>query len=357
MAVATICLLATARIATASDFESAKLIDVAEPDYPSQRKSESGGVISADSGLVQLRFMVDKQGSPHEIMVIRSSMPKFEEEAIKAVAKYRYQPATKEGIGVDSQMSTSVAFDFSAADLRNARGGKGTLSYKTTRNLPDGYSTFYDQFTDELQKNAPDESTARNLIDRIEPVKHQSFYSLAYLSLARYRLAETFGDFGDQIDAIEELLWIDNHVKPKYQILQGDKKHAIQASMLKLQIESGMYAEAVGHYAGFIKNNRELEKIFGDTIQQINQLAIDDRLVQRPIEINHREYTQLPLLKRSFTIKPKNGQINLLKLRCNTRFEQLEFQPDSQYGIPASWGACNLQIMGEAGTQADLYQQ
>jgi len=50
------------------------------------------------------------------------------------------------------------------------------------------------------------------------------------------------------------------------------------------------------------------------------------------------------------------GNVQVLKFRCDRRFKELVFQADSEYKIPASWGECLVEIVGEPNSLATLIQ-
>ena len=61
-------------------------------------------------GIVVLHLVVDAQGGPHNVRVIRSLGMGLDEKAIEAVRQYRFNPATYEGHPVPVQINIEVNF-------------------------------------------------------------------------------------------------------------------------------------------------------------------------------------------------------------------------------------------------------
>ena len=343
--------------AQASDLIEAELVKSAEPNYPTERNSGRGGEVSIDDGLVKLIYMVDKQGKPYQVMVVRSSMPKFSEEAVKSINRNQFKPAMRNAKPVDSRYHSDLKFVFDEADLHDSRGNKGSISGARRFSLPDGYKSYYDQFSEELDQAKPDQDKLQQLLNTMTNIKHQSFYSLAYLSLARYRAAKKFDDQAGQMQALEDLIWFDEMVESKHQVLQKDLKHTVYIALLQLQIESGRYAEALDNYSEFNNSDSKIGKLFKDYIGKIVLLKESDQATQRVLNIGDNGYSHLPLFKRSFVVEVDKGEITTLKLRCDTKFKELAFKVDAQYALPDSWGQCDLQIIGEQGSVVSVLQQ
>jgi len=339
-------------------FQPAVLIESSKPEYPVNVRSDSGGNLSRDSGVVELIYMVDKSGIPSQIMIVNSSHTKFNQAANDAISEYRYNTATLNSKPVESVVSTLVRFEFSALDLRDSRGVRSqSVAEDGYRNMPNGFSTFYKRITTELKKTNPIERKVLHTISKMEAIKHQTFFSLAYLSIARLNYARKLGSEYQQINAINDLIRFDEFISEQYKILTGETKTTYLAALVKLQIESGMFAEALKSYTDFKQRDPQIEKMFDATIVKLEDLRKSQSIVERTIKIGEQGFVHLPLLKRVFLLDQIQGNVDQLNLRCDTRFLKILYKPDSQYDIPTNWGNCNLQIIGTAGTKATLIQQ
>jgi protein TonB len=75
------------------------------PEVPSSF-SRSGSV-----GLVTINFLVDTTGNVQEPTVVKASHPELAEPALKAIKKWRFKPATKDGVAVAVHVTIPIKFD------------------------------------------------------------------------------------------------------------------------------------------------------------------------------------------------------------------------------------------------------
>jgi periplasmic protein TonB len=89
--------LATARaqeeyLATAAPASELNLVSFATPVYPADAQ------VRQIEGWVEVGYVVDRAGLPRDLRVLKSSPPgRFDQAALTAVAKYRYEPFTRDG--------------------------------------------------------------------------------------------------------------------------------------------------------------------------------------------------------------------------------------------------------------------
>lgn len=76
------------------------------PTYPPELRR--AGI----SGTVVLMFIVRSDGSTSNITVERSDNPAFEEPAIRAVRKWRFEPGEKDGKAVNTRVRIPIPFKF-----------------------------------------------------------------------------------------------------------------------------------------------------------------------------------------------------------------------------------------------------
>jgi len=76
------------------------------PKYTPQAKA------AKIQGTVALNLVVDKQGLPVNVHVVRALGMGLDENAVAAVKQYRFQPATKDGIPIDKSVNIVVAYKF-----------------------------------------------------------------------------------------------------------------------------------------------------------------------------------------------------------------------------------------------------
>ena len=76
------------------------------PKYPSDEKKHR---ISGDC---TLEILIDSEGVPQHIHIVKSLGPAFDESALEAVKQWRYTPALKDGVPVSVESTVIVKFIF-----------------------------------------------------------------------------------------------------------------------------------------------------------------------------------------------------------------------------------------------------
>ena len=75
-----------------------------EPEYDAaSRKAKT-------QGLVVLSMIVTKEGRPRDVKIVTSLSAGLDQQAIKAVSQWRFDPATKDGEPVAVKMTVEISF-------------------------------------------------------------------------------------------------------------------------------------------------------------------------------------------------------------------------------------------------------
>jgi len=80
------------------------IVHQSDPGYPKNTRKVKG------QGAVVLELIVGTDGLAHDVHVTGSLGPGFDEEAIKAVKRWTFKPATSEGKPVPAPISVHVVF-------------------------------------------------------------------------------------------------------------------------------------------------------------------------------------------------------------------------------------------------------
>ena len=76
-----------------------------EPEYDDKSRKEK------TSGTVVLSLIVTKEGRARDIKIVKSLTSRLDEQAIKAVLTWRFEPATKDGEPVAVRISAEMSFN------------------------------------------------------------------------------------------------------------------------------------------------------------------------------------------------------------------------------------------------------
>lgn len=86
-----------------------KLIKYVEPEFTDEARRQSN-VVSDFRTKTVLSLIVDNKGKPRDMCVLLSAPYGLDKQAMKAASKYRFEPATREGIVVAVRLKIEVNF-------------------------------------------------------------------------------------------------------------------------------------------------------------------------------------------------------------------------------------------------------
>jgi protein TonB len=87
---------------SAADFRRTRYV---APTYPAQ------ALARGQSGEVRVRVTVDTDGRVTDVLVLSASPPGvFDQAAVKAVRKWRFEPVIKDGRAVEASVATTILF-------------------------------------------------------------------------------------------------------------------------------------------------------------------------------------------------------------------------------------------------------
>ena len=95
---------AAAQLTSPPGIEPPKVIHQEEPDYT--EKARKAGI----EGTVLLRIVITVEGVPTDIRVTKSLDAGLDKEAVKAVSRWRFEPARKDGVPVAIEANIEVNF-------------------------------------------------------------------------------------------------------------------------------------------------------------------------------------------------------------------------------------------------------
>jgi protein TonB len=81
-----------------------QIITLAKPVYPFEMRR--AGI----SGQVKVELIVDQDGQPRDLRVVKSTMREFEPAALAAIAKWRFKPGLVEGKPVKTLLEIPIEF-------------------------------------------------------------------------------------------------------------------------------------------------------------------------------------------------------------------------------------------------------
>jgi TonB family protein len=321
------------RRADGSLFKFAAPRVVRAPRYPG-RMADMGA-----EGWVVMSFVVTRDGTVRDPVVLDSSRHEFERPALEAVRSFIYEPAEVDGQPLETAVSRyRITFvldppthaarpDFARrfqllerhirqGDLEKAGVALANLESFGRANLYEDAFYWWARAMYYSATGAP-ELRRESLLRAIAYAGVDGRSGLPAAMHAR-GLTELYGDY---IRTAELAAALDTYRQLAQRVGKdkvSQELHSHAASVRAL-LESDAAIEAQGHVAS-----------------------------DHPW--HHR------LSRDSFEFAEIQGELHRLSLWCEQRAVELEIDPESSWQVPASWGACEIYVSGEPGTRFNLVE-
>jgi TonB family protein len=294
-----------------------------------------GALQEGTEGWVELGFMVDPQGKPFEITVIRSTGNKlFEQTALKAMEQSTFEPGSLAGKPIESGFEMKYRF---------ANLGSGASSGASSPFVHE-----YKALTSAVE--ASDRAAADRALGNL---KVTNLYEDAYFGLATYTYAKKWGDESQQLQGLQRAI-------AEEDIAQYLPKEVFRNALLvrlTLELRAHDYVEVLTSW-------RRLKTLGVDKDTQAKILSIIEKLQQLRSNDSAYEVTgQMPeghwflhLFKRHFQATVSEGFISQVKMRCEKHYVYFNFDPKLEYQIPSQYGNCSIELEGAPKTKFTLVQ-
>ena len=319
------------------DFQPPSVLDVALPEYPAT------SLMIGREGWVVVNYMVDPDGKAYEAIVLDSSGDKrMEESTLESLEQSTFNPARFNGDVVDGSLTRKYTF---ALD-----GGIGASDY---------FARKYSAFNVAIKKD--DFENIRDLLADMEKSAQENLYEYAIYNFSAYRLAVLEGDLDTQLDFLNKALsYSSKSSGSSRNYLSADILPSAYAELFKLEVQAGLYAEAIGTFRYMVEEGlaeRRMIEAFRPTYDQLVAIKNDDSAYSVEAEISELLSWGIKLHKSVFYLSNVEGQVDELKLRCQGAYRIFPYQEEATYNLPESWGTCNLEVIGIPDTTFYLTQQ
>jgi TonB family protein len=304
------------------------------PNYPLDALQVGG------EATVELQLMVDKEGKPFEVTVTNlMGDDAFADEAVRAVRRWTYSPAMVDGEPIVGSVRTMIRFK-----LENEDGS------------PIGAQrTFINSYRAFLEALPAGKEAAESKLAVLES-KARNHYENAYLNLARYLLAKDHGSSLEQMRFLHAAVSFSREVSDESYLPDDDARLA-RRELFRLQAANQYFREAMDTYRVIEgKGDTEAVGVLTPAYEQIQALEFSEKAYGMPITLREDGASDLKLLKHNVYIEQVTGKVSEFKVRCEKNYVGFAVEAEISYNIPAEWGVCDLEILGEAGSSFTLVQ-
>lgn len=312
-------------------FQGPVLLEVVVPEFPPNRS------IKGEESWVQVNFMVDPEGKPYEIVVTDSiGHSSFKNAAVRAVKKWKYQPAVYNGEKIDAGARHKIVFQ-----LPDEPRGASDRFVKIQNALREAVSE-------------DDKEKADRYLKMLENDRRLTLYEDAFFNFAKYEYMSKWGNEDQQLDALNRA--IAHESSDKY--LPADVYMFAMGKRLPLLLKKRDYLKAYHSY--MVLSHGELNETAHSNLEAIGkalkELKDNQSAYDLVATIGEAASWNMGLWKDEFWIEDVEGHIVELKLRCHRDMEIIRFEPEVKYKIEQHAGACFLEVLGDKGTTFRLFQ-
>lgn len=301
------------------------------PLYPNGSRYEGRG------GWVRMAFCVDTTGAVADVTVVDSSRAgEFEDNAVAAMQKWKYQPAQFGGAAI-RQCGNEVMFSFELEGKNGAR---------------ELYLKRWKSISALITENRLAEAEVK-----IDALDVMSNYEEARLMILHSFIARAQNNIQGELDDLTTaLIWRDQ--------LEPELVTALLHRSLVLNVQLQQMAAAHTCYTKLTEEQAdtltEEERRFGDKLLAVvdsdASLATPGSIRRRTPTDKARPSWSARLLRPAFQFEAVDGELNRVDVRCNDHSYTSPFSADQVWRVPASWGACDVVVFGTEGTTFKLVE-
>jgi TonB family protein len=315
-------------------FIKAELLERKAPEYPDARAKKS------HEGVVELGMMVSTLGTVYSPIVNFSTHGDFEVPALEAVKQYKFNPATLNGMPVDSYYDVRILFDLKVGD--------DVVSER--------FSKFYKSVKKELAKDEPNRKKLERNVRSMSETRDMTHYSLASLARVKMHMQVKLGDNQAKINAFEQLLMFEDVLGQNGPLLDDDTRTWTKSAIITTQLNLGQLQAAYWSYLDLLKTAPESAKKFDANVVNIKKVLSSGEAFSQQLMLGDRSYQEVSLSDTKFVIQDIVGEIDKFIFRCQKGFTEIDYQQGSEYFVLSDWGRCKIQISGSQDTVATLIQ-
>jgi TonB family protein len=317
---------------TSESYVPAERLEAVKPAYPFDPSD-------AREGWVMLSFVVTETGAVTEPMIEDSSgSRRFEESALRAIRKWRFKAALRNGEAVQQSM-TRVRIRFAL------EGGSHGASPEFVRNY------------NEIQKLIKDKDlvAAGKRLDELEFAERHNFYEDAWFWWAKYVFLQSSGatDKAGMIEALQRAIGYEGeYLQPDMFVAASQNLYILYAR--SMDIGSAVKTLTRLKESKTARKSPDFEKTVS-VLEPVNAQLLAAVAGNETLRMNGRigqyEYWVHDLMRRSFSLVDVRGEIEAIDIRCDKGTRRYtELQPNLAWSIPESWGACGVYVKGTTDT-------
>ena len=319
-------------VASIQSYDPAKPLNKRPPTYP------ANALQRGQEAWINVSYCIDESGVPQNISILDSVGDEdFERAAIRAVRKWRFEPALVNG--EPSWQSNNASYIMFAIDDGDIGGTRQFIRQfkKLVKLLDDKNLTEADALFDKLLA-----SDRLNLYEQSKLWGQKARYEILAGNLLK-------ADVALRRASVSGGQWLDD--RSYIEILK---------LRTQVQLRIGQFAAAnrsfrlLGEKAGV--DSPEASEV-RPYMERLWSLVDSDTVIETSAAIMGRnecfgcdDSFQFTPVRRQFSFADVQGQLRSIEMRCDHKRFESAIAELVQWHVPDDWGRCNIHVYGEPGT-------
>jgi Gram-negative bacterial TonB protein C-terminal len=283
-------------------------------------------------GYVTVRYSVLADGTPSNVRAIDFMPPSIDPApTVATVSGWKFTPGKRDGQAIDWHNNETVVV------FRSTAG---------TEADPAEFQARYAAIETMLAAETPDFAAA---FAASQSLLNEYAVRLADIGLAMIQSSVVQIRMGSLNSALGHLAMATD---PRVPMLSGTELMPALQTRMRLEGQLGRVADAQETHARLAKglgpNHGDAE--FTAIGERLAMLAATEEFLQVTGRIV-RDYWRIDASRRFFFIPSvEKGTVNTIVAECDTRRVELAFNPENDYQLPESFGACTIFVLGAPNT-------
>ncbi len=295
-----------------------------------------------NEGVITARYTVKADGSTADIEIVGGFSNPFYDNAIKeAIANWKFTPGTVDG------------------EPRDFFNQEQTFSRRVSEQLAISEAVQKEIEPIRVAINAKDYATARDTINRLLT---SEVHSVLDYALMNDMLATVELGLEDPFAALEA----NKRATQSAVNMEGVRQYMLTPELLQSSLKRQLVLAATVRQQGeVLRTWQELDALFDlpadDPVMQWvetarQQLAAPDQLAELGKIVADKHFVHVPA-HRIFTVADvREGSLDKVVAHCERRTLELDYQEGVDWTLPAGFGDCKLDIVGDNGTLFTVYE-
>jgi TonB family protein len=308
---------------------NAKPIKRVEPRYP------VSAARNGQEGWVKLSFVIDPEGNVLDPIIEDSTGVKsLEKAAQRAIEKWKYEPATRNGEAIE-QCQMTLQLDF------RLTGDSTGVREKFLRH--------YNRVSEALlEKDYP---LAEQALINLSSKNIWNMAENTWFWMIDASYAEAIGDKSREQTSIRRAIG-------GSKIFGAEVSANLHFRLFVLELEGSYYAKALDTFERLteVENSQETVNKLTPYVTKIQSILDSDALLMVAAAIDNEGIWFHQLSRNSFSLADIQGELDEVEIRCVNKRTRTTFAKDTDWTIPASWGQCTVFVKGDVDSQFTLVE-